>query len=607
MKQKSFWLRMGMLFAVMVLMVVVVLAGKRGQSLEERPPMLGVLAPGEAAAAVNATHRDTYLMYDSTAPYDTPHMETVRGMLDVMRIPYTTVDLAQGSPALPAPDSMILFCSQSLSPFADRLEEFSAWLRAGGQFGITITPVLDPTLQLFYRTLGILESANDYVQFSAYQYTIGELPLWEGAAMEGHDDFALPVRLSEDSVVHLSTADERQIPLMWEKPVGDGRVVVTNMSLIEGKDSRSIAALALFALSDEVIYPIINAGMVYVDDFPAPQPEGFNERLLKETGYSIQGTFRSVWWPDMKQLARDYGFRYTGILIETYNDQVEPPFEPEPVDRSLMRYYASEMLDLGGEVGLHGYNHMPLNGPGFVYPWEDYKTWATPAYMGMALKELERFAEETLPLVKFVTYVPPSNYLGEMGWKAITDTLPDIRVISGLYLPETGMQALVQEFEEHEDGIVSVPRISAGYAPDPYMQRMIASGLLLHGVFSHFVHPDDILDDVRRAGLAWEEMRAGFAALGEDLRETYPQLRHATSQEGAAAVQRYARLGIAREDTEDGMLLKLSGFVDEAWLAIHGRSAPEVLEGGEVFPVGSGLYWIRADQDTLRIRWAEGT
>ena len=83
----------------------------------------------------------------------------------------------------------------------------------------------------------------------------------------------------------------------------------------------------------------------------------------------------------MKSLTQRYGLRYTGVLIERYSDKVEPPFEPGAFEPSLFRFYGSELLQSGGEIGLHGFNHMPLSPPGFPYKDEDYKTWPSSEYI----------------------------------------------------------------------------------------------------------------------------------------------------------------------------------------------------------------------------------
>ena len=83
--------------------------------------------------------------------------------------------------------------------------------------------------------------------------------------------------------------------------------MVLNATLTGEKANRGLTLCALFALEDTIVYPIINAGMIFIDDFPAPQPEGTDERLMADFGYSIQGFFRNHWWPDMKRLVWTYG------------------------------------------------------------------------------------------------------------------------------------------------------------------------------------------------------------------------------------------------------------------------------------------------------------
>lgn len=115
--------------------------------------------------------------------------------------------------------------------------------------------------------------------------------------------------------------------------------------------------------------------------------------------------------------------------------------------------------------------------------------------MRLAVAELLRYGKSFLPSASFTTYVPPSNYLSEEGQQVVLRTVPTVTTISGLYLPEMGVNALVQEFEEEEDGSISVPRITSGFAMDGYNELVAAHELMLHGVFSHFIHPDDVLDD----------------------------------------------------------------------------------------------------------------
>jgi hypothetical protein len=223
--------------------------------------------------------------------------------------------------------------------------------------------------------------------------------------------------------------------------------------------------------------------------------------------------------------------------------------------------------------------------------------------MAQSLLELSRYGKTLFLSAHYHTYVPPSNLLSDVGRQTLRETLPDVRVIAGLYLAETGVDALVQEFDEEDDGSINVPRISSGFVIDDFMKFVTAQELVLHGVYSHFIHPDDILDSERSGKLGWTTMYSFFKAHLEEMAATYPQLRFFTAEEGAAAVQRYDRLAVKRDMDDTGMTLTLSNFYDEAWLAFRSRVSPASITGGELFKIMDGFYWIRADEPVVRVQW----
>jgi hypothetical protein len=61
-----------------------------------------------------------------------------------------------------------------------------------------------------------------------------------------------------------------------------------------------------------------------------------------------------------------------------------------------------------------------------------------------------------------------------------------------------------------------------------------------------------------------------------------------------------------REKTEIGMTVVLSNFYDTAWLALRTRRIPAAIEGGELYKISDGFFWIRADEAEISIRWEEG-
>ncbi len=606
MRERSTLLKLLLPTVVMLVFAGLLLAEMMGVSVAMRGATVSLLEPAAPAAREEGETARILVVCNQSSEVEMAFADTLTGVLDEMHMAYRCADLNMDVfPDLDTLDTF-LYCSQSLLPLETHLGALLKWIGDGGHFGLLMTPADDSAFRILYRKLGITEYDREYRNYTSLKYISDLLPLLDDSVYNENStltDFALAVHLDGKCTVHIVSGGDMAIPLLWERPEGLGRIAVLNTTLMVNKGGRGFALSALSALEDTLVYPIINAGMIFIDDFPAPQPEGFNEQLRKNFGYDIQGFFRNHWWPDMKQLAWDYGIRYTGVLVETYNDNVTGPFSSKGVDDSLLKYYTAELLHSGGELGLHGYNHMPLCPDGFVFSTEGYATWPSTDSMAKSLEELYRYGCTLFIDADYQTYVPPSNYLSDIGRQTLRKTLPDIRVISGLYLREEGTDALIQEFDEDADGSVNVPRITSGFDTDDFMNFVSAQELVLHGAYSHFIHPDDILDAERGGKLGWAVMFDLFKTRMEKIIKTYPQLRFLTASEGAGAVQRYARLNIRREADDGGLTLTLTPFYDEAWLALRARAVPASVTGGELYPIATGFYWIRAEEPVVRVTW----
>ncbi len=590
----------------MMIVLLVVLVAHRGMVLDPRPAVLDYL-PTRARAEAAVPGARTVVAYDPDNPEERACARVLIDVLNEMRIPWRDARLDRTFAQELASIDTLLLCTQNMDVISHSASQVFQWLERGGRLGLMMAPMADAHLDVLSGKLGIIERGTEFYRLSQLRHRTGFMPLWDGQAVYRGDgdieDYAIPVRLSEDCVVHIDTGGDNPLALMWSRNLGEGRLLVNNNTLIMGKDGRGLATGALLVLEETVIYPIINAGMIFIDDFPAPQPEGSAPALREQFGYDIQGFFRNRWWPDMKRLVLEHGLRYTGVLVETYNDQVVGPFEPESGDDALIRYYATELLHAGGEMGLHGYNHMPLCPDGFQYAGENYRTWPSAEMMADSLRELDRYGSRFMNGFQMTTYVPPSNYLSDLGKRTLLQTLPQVRAISGLYLPEVGVDALEQEFREEEDGSVSVPRVTSGFVPDQYNRYVMAQELLLHGVVSHFIHPDDVLDSARGADHGWKLMHESFARMVEELADEFPQMRWSTASEGAAAIQRYGRMTLTREPSDEALVLTIDGFHDEAWLALKTERPVQSADNAECFEIKPGFYWLRADAPDITIHW----
>ncbi len=493
---------------------------------------------------------------------------------------------------------------QSLSEVIDPIK---TWVEAGGNLMILYPPEVSGAFMTLFDLLGIKDSGSENQMVEALHFTrdfmIGGLA--RNYAISDAYPSSLSVSLTEDCEVYVESAADYPVPVIWRRQVGAGTVVVDNFGMLD-KAYRGFHCAAYSLLGESCVYPVINGASFYVDDFPAPVPEGDGAYISRDYDLSVDEFYTQVWWNDVYNLAQEYGFPLTALLIEEYSDQVEGNFDRNG-DTSRLSYFGNMLLRAGGEIGVHGYNHMPLVLPNFDYQdkFDTYRQWPSPEEIRKALKEVFDFTENLFPGQELQVYVPPSNILSREGRELLRET--SIRTIASIYLGSN--LAYEQEFEISEaDGIIDTPRVISGYVLGDYMMLAALSELNFHFVSTHFQHPDDVLDEERGAELGWAELFSRYRGYVQWLYGSCPAIRSLTGSELAGAVQRYDLLQVSRSETEEGLTLSLENYFDEAWLLLrlNGDRRLESVSGATYRQVANGLYLLSCTADTVVIRYQEG-
>ncbi len=220
----------------------------------------------------------------------------------------------------------------------------------------------------------------------------------------------------------------------------------------------------------------------------------------------------------------------------------------------------------------------------------------------MAEKELDRFGQLLFPGYHFAIYVPPSNILCPEARQWLPKALPDLKVISSLALEEEDQGTYMQNFDVAADGIIEFPRIVSGYQLYESEELALINELGLHYVNSYFIHPDDILDPVRRDGRTWATMRSQLESWFAWIKNNAPGLRSMTASEAAKATERYSRLKVNTALVNDRYTIHLGNFYDEASLMLKTRWEPVHISGGKVTKVTSNAYLIVANQPDIEIQ-----
>lgn len=530
-----------------------------------------------------------------------------RVLLD-MKVPTVTVDLAQGDeiPTLKQYQTMVI-AMPDLDPLGEHVLQIMQWVKKGGGVMFAMTPEKTGYLDVIGPQIGIESSAYKYVVTEGITPS-KDFMLGGGQTYMFSDPFksSLSVALNDRAQVEAVSSDGRT-PLVWRSSVESGTAVMCNIGIYV-KMVRGFYALAFSLLSSAMAYPVINSAAFYLDDFPSPVPSGNGKYIKRDYNMSISEFYSQVWWPDLVRLAERYGIRFTGVMIENYGDDTKN----DPVrqtDNTQFEYYGGLLLRQNGEIGYHGYNHQPLVLPNTDYGNEyTYVQWPNRKAIVDSLNELIAFQKTVLPAATSSVYVPPSNILSSEGRQIIGEDMPQIRAIASMAFPPDSSLEYVQEFGVAADGVVEAPRIVSGsMVNNSYMRLAAVSELNMHYVSTHFMHPDDLLDEDRGAKEGWETYRKGLEDYLDWLEQSAPSIRMQTGTECAAAVQRFSGLTVSMATSDDSWDLHLGNLIDQGWLMFRANNGtPGRVRGGSLTKLTGNLYLLKATSATVHIERKTG-
>lgn len=480
------------------------------------------------------------------------------------------------------------------------LQRIRDYARSGGTVYFAFRPVPGPTLAGIQRELG-LTAVTGVVD--SWGVRLQSNLLIGGLGFELRDQTftsSLKGSLAPEAKVHMTSLDG--VPLVWEYPCGQGKYVVYNGTSLGLKQNRGLIT-GLLALGQEaLVYPVMGVKMVYIDDFPAPVPEGTDADIFKDYRLSTAEFYRNIWWPDMLKAAERYGIRYTGVIVESYNDSTKPPFQPDggPADRNNLVVYGRELLKSGGELGIHGYNHQSLVLPGYIENGgPDYVPWQSTADMAASLREVKRYVREAYPAYTTRVYVPPSNILSPEGRKTVLQELPDTKIIASVYFADQDTNAsYIQEFEKAADGILEMPRVSFGYRRQNQEDWEILNAITFLGLFSHFVHPDNILYVERDS---WKNLYKSYESLLADIGKKYSWLRGCTASEAGVIFEDYTDLDYRTKREGDRLLLSSGGYQNAAYFILRTARKIKEASGCQVESIDNGVYLLKVHDSNVII------
>ncbi|KQL47173.1 hypothetical protein AN963_11405 [Brevibacillus choshinensis] len=555
---------------------------------------------GISQEELSKLEREKFLIvYDAEEDGSGHITENVKHVLAYMKKEYETIDVKQL--ATPSPSFMTLIVTvEDLNKLPD-LDAILHYVEKGGRVFFARTPEYNDAFYRIYRKLGV-NAMDGPVVTKGIKMTSNLLIQGEGAQIDENLVFntSIPVELQESAKVYAVAAD--QIPLLWDVAYGKGKLMLYNGTNLHSSMNRGIIAGAVSVLNPDFMYPIINMKVMYIDDFPSPFRQGIDPNIYQEYKKDIPDFYRDIWWPDMIRLAADYDVVYTGALIKTYNDRVVPPFEDqEGTDKNNLITYGRDLLKLGGELGIHGYNHQSLVTDQSRVNELGYNAWPSEQNMTESLRELDEYIKHVFSNYAIRVYVPPSNVMAEEGRQALKNTFPHVNIIASLYAESANNLEYIQEFSQAEDGIIEMPRITSGYADTELNDWYITNAATSIGVFSHFVHPDDILDKARSKEKTWPVLSKEFRSMMKNLYDRYPWLRSMTASEGGSELSGYLQTKVYLQHQEDKITGYMNDFTTDMYFVLRTDKKMTATENCTVEWIDEGVYLVHATKPKFQI------
>ncbi len=499
-----------------------------------------------------------------------------------------------------------------------------SYVRAGG--GLAALAFLDEPVLWPIFGLSRAERPEETVE------TVACDPAWlpgaAGVAFRYGPEWAMTiprVQTSRDAraLCRARTPSGREVPSLVVRSHGEGRALMWLSGEVGDKSARGRILLSVLEVSAPAAGAMMDALVFWVDDCPMPlwgRPIPPVDGLYGMTDAEF---YTTRWWPGLSEVLKRYDVKPSFGFVLSYDARVAPPFasgfQVEKEDREGDRgeaqsatsaveaatALARSIYDAGHEIALHGYNHQSLT----VAKCEQSAGWSGLEPMVQALslarEEMVRlFGTQGLP----VTYVAPNNLVHALGKQAVHRVFPEITAIAAQYLDEDSI--LGQEFGPDPDveGLVDIPRISSEHFLDEGNAAEVLDALVVPGVLSHFIHPDDIYDPARSRGQDLDGLLRELDRLLGHVRGAYPFLRAMRARELATLVRGWSQVRLEVTRGPKSLVLRGPGSGAGGLTAMVRLPA-----GADAVAHGScevvfrsareGRYYVRVGESPCTLRW----
>lgn len=518
------------------------------------------------------------LLIDRTDRHTKKILEYTESNLKRAKIPYTIISSREFKGMIPldlrpfTAAGLILTSDAGLDPAV--LDRF---LTEGG----SIVSLESARFNKLSPYLGIAKSKSFVRDSTGYRiktgFFTGEETAINDRTVEWTPGYGIPVK----SARILATDYSGRVPLIWTAKVKNGNVLVWNWNNFIYGEYLGFILESFMYVQPVGIAATPALSIMYIDDWPLPMYNVVKSPLkITDTQF-----YSTVWWPQIKALLKKERLPFSTFVIFNYNVETKPPFETGEFfvangnEPSKIGY---EELSKGIDLGLHGYNHVS---PTLKKTEINDFLWSSVNEMTVAFEHAKRewirlFGKYSLPQ----TYVAPHNIISQDGIKALHHVFPTIKAVSTLRSGEGEGEVFDYGPNKEFPEIYMMPRMTSGYILDSAMKADIFSGILGPGLWSHFIHADDVFDKNRSQGRDWPELKSGFERMIAFVKTNYPWLTALNATNGYRAMRTFDEKSADYEENGNILTIKVRepGIVFR--IRYHGKKFISV-SGGKILYV----------------------
>lgn len=433
-----------------------------------------------------------------------------------------------------------------------------------------------------WKCLGIQELRDDALEIDGFKLFSGFL--LGGETVYSEYQQTLPyVKLDESVEVYaVAQSDEswflqlknEELPaLIWRNYNYTGKVYVVNADFLEKKIGAGILTGIAADLSSVYIYPVVNAQISAIENYPVLSKE--NQIVMEEKyGRDSAAVMRDIMWPIIAGIYYDTNEIMTALFAPQLDYEDE-----EEADFSLVKYYYQQISKMRGEIGISG-----------------VQIGDTP--LKEKLEEDEKVLEAELPNYEIRTF-----YAGDLEETEYKDLFEEGQVLDEIHTvlksySEKDDKGLFYYGDENILNLTLYIDSSKHSDEDDFMIRCFqtAYGYYAAGFdAAKIVYPESE-DDL------WNKASENWAKYYRPYRKIFQYFDRMTTTEADRKVRNYLALDYETDRKEDVMTLNVKSEEKQNsfLMKTHGERI-EKIAGGTYEELEKGWYLIKTEEAQVTI------